>query len=126
MKLLPNGLLAAETFEEHMAPDVVWLEDPAYAEAFADAAKDHEMNAFTNTIDPRTGSPSSFPAFLNLRFEGGRAILTVRGDPIYIEADDDSEAYTKAAKTVEVTLEQGDWDQFVAEATRERGLVPGG
>ncbi len=26
----------ATTFEEHMRPDVIWFEDPRYAEAFAD------------------------------------------------------------------------------------------
>lgn len=147
MKTLANGLLAAETFSEHMQPDVVWLEDPAFAAAFdaiavsdveADIAATDEhtrrnrypkglpMAAHTNLVDPITGTPAEFPAFINIRFEGGRAIVSVRGDPTLVEADDDNTQYFKAAKTVEATFEQGDWDQFVAEATRERGLVPGG
>lgn len=122
-------MLAAENFEEHMDASVVWFEDPAYAEAFADIVTTEErdtMTAHTNAVDPRTGAHAAFPAYINIRFEGGRAIITARGDPELVEGDADNTSYYKAAKTVELTLEQHDWDQFVAEATRERGLVPGG
>lgn len=86
------------------------------------------MAAHTNRIDPITGRDVSatYPGFVNIRFEGGKAILTVRGDPDHVEATDVRSEYTKAAATVELTLDQHDWDQFVSEATRERGLVPGG
>lgn len=129
MRRLPNGMLAAEDFEEHMDASVVWFEDPAYAEAFADIIIAEErdiMNAHTNSVDPRTGLATSFPAFINIRFEDGKAVVTLRGDPVYVDADGDNDAYTKAGKQVEATFTSGDWDQFVAEATRERGLVPGG
>lgn len=80
------------------------------------------MAAYTKTPDVQP----SFPGFVNIRFESGRAVLTVRGDPKVVAADKDSTEHIKAAPTVTLELEQVDWDQFVAEATRERGLVPGG
>lgn len=78
------------------------------------------MAAHTNT------TPESFPAFINIRFEGGKAIVTMRGEPVEVPADKDNTDYIKPGKTVEARFSQLDWDQFVAEATRERGLVPGG
>lgn len=35
MRLRPDGYLEAETFEEHMAPDVHWVENPEFSAAFA-------------------------------------------------------------------------------------------
>lgn len=123
-----------------MHPAVRWVEDPNYELAFRAIMEGLPMAAFTKT-EPRDkdGNAPLYPGFLNVRFEGGRVVLTVRGDPaskpIDKDADPDSaltetqltsQAASKAGETVEIVLEQHDWDQFVAEATRERGLVPGG
>lgn len=103
-----------------MAAGVEWIENPEFAAAFAAMLEGKEMAAHTNT------TPESFPAFINIRFEGNNAILTMRGEPVEVPADKDNTAYTKPGKTVEAVFAQRDWDQFVAEAIRERGLVPGG
>ncbi len=164
MRRRPDGMLEAETFEEHMAPDVEWIEDPEFARAF-DALLDENEHIDYDTANLQFGVPvahplrtsgvsvggvedpcrdtrvhgtkeepmpahtnegSNFPGFINVRFDEGKAILTVRGDPKRIDADTDSTEYWKASPTVELTLDQGDWDQLIAEAVRERGLVPGG
>ena len=94
------------------------MTDPHHA-ARVHGVKETHMPAHTN-------EGSNFPGFINVRFEGDKAILSVRGDPKRIDADKDNTAYWKASPTVELTLDQGDWDQLVAEAIRERGLAPGG
>lgn len=135
---------AAPEFTELLDPAIRWVEDPNFELAFQFLVGDHEeddkMVAFTKT-EPRDkdGNAPLYPGFINMRFEGGRVVLTVRGDPAAkpIDKDDDpesaltetqltSQAASKAGETVQLILEQSDWDQFVAEATRERGLVPGG
>lgn len=35
MRLRPDGFLEAETFEEHMAPGILWVDDPEFAAAFS-------------------------------------------------------------------------------------------
>ncbi len=126
----PSQLFApryGHEFEDHMSPDVCWIGNPEYDKAFDEImTKENDMAATTNTVDPRSGHPTSFPAFINIRFEDGKAIVSMRGDPKEVPADGDNDAYWKAGKQTEATFLQGDWDQFVAEATRERGLVPGG
>lgn len=135
---------ADPAFRDHMDPSVRWIEDPNFELAFQFLTGDHEqediMVAFTKT-EPRDkdGAAPLYPGFINIRFEAGKVVLTVRGDPaakpIDKDADPDSaltetqltsQSEAKAGETVQLILEQHDWDQFVAEATRERGLVPGG
>lgn len=138
----------ADTFEEHMHPAIEWVDNPEFdvefdrllalqearrdsgtsqAEGLQQGHKETPTTAAqTNPVDPRTGAPTQFPAFINIRFEDGNAIVTMRGDPEIVPADGDSSEYVKAGKQTEATFTSHDWDQFVAEATRERGLVPGG
>jgi len=40
MKLGADGFWQAETFEEHMHPDIVWCEDPAFELEFFKLAED--------------------------------------------------------------------------------------
>jgi len=128
-------VFVATNFEDHMRPGVLWLEDPRYAEAFEDALEleiisGHQlrqqesipMAAHTNSIDPVNGGPSVYPSFINARFEGGHVVITMRGEPVRDEQD----KVTGPGPQTSARFEQTDWDQFVAEATRERGLVPGG
>lgn len=101
-----------------MRPDIAWIENPDYNAAFDDLME-QDMAAFTKTDQP------SYPGYINVRFEGGTVVLTVRGDPVHVEATEDAPAHTKDAPTVRLELPQLDWDQLVAEATRERGLTGG-
>ncbi len=68
--------------------------------------------------------PVSFPAYINIRFDGDKVILTMRGEPELVPADKDNTEYYRPGKVAVATFAQRDWDQFVAEATRERGLAP--
>ena len=78
------------------------------------------MAAFTN-ITP----DQPYPGFINTRFEGGNVVITARGDAI-LKGDDPKPNSAVEAPMITLTIPQHDWDQLVAEATRERGLVPGG
>lgn len=132
MKLVYAGalgtFLVAETFEEHMAPTtsdgeaIEWHDDPAGAQAFAQAFQ--EQSAMTEYTKPNdgNGNQTKVPGFIQLRFERGGAMLTVRGDPLPVDGDDDADR--TEAPTAELWLEQTEWDQFVSWATRDRGLVP--
>jgi hypothetical protein len=121
---------AAREFEHHMDPEIWWVDNPDFDAEFARLAggeqKENTVAAHTNAVDPVSGASTAFPAFINIRFEDGRAIVTMRGDPVKVEEDGDNSEYHKAGKQTEATFLQHDWDQFIAEATRERGLVPGG
>lgn len=58
MRLRPDGYFEAETFEEHMAADVIWIEDPEFAAAFADLVKGSEMTTKVS-VDAHAGWPVS-------------------------------------------------------------------
>jgi len=121
--LQPGPLYVATSFEDHMSPEIEWLANPEFDEEFDRLMAEQEkrqMAAHTNVL------PDSFPAFINIRFEDGNAVVTMRGEPVEVPATAEREGYTKAGETVEAVFPQHDWDQFVSEATRERGLVPGG
>lgn len=136
MRERPDGYLEATTFEEHMDPSVSWVEDPKFSQAFdawvegetspagspPSTPQEQTMAAHTNATDPVNGGPATYPSFVNIRFEGGHAIVTLRGEP----TRDAQGKVTGEGATAQARFEQTDWDQFVAEATRERGLVPGG
>jgi len=104
-----------------MDPSVRWMQNEDFGRAFA-ALMEDEMAAHTNSIDPVNGGPSVYPSFINARFEGGHVVITMRGEPVRDEQD----KVTGPGPQTSARFEQTDWDQFVAEATRERGLVPGG
>ena len=56
MRLRPDGYLEAETFEEHMAPDVHWVENPEFSAAFAAFAEGKEMTTKVS-VDAHAGWP---------------------------------------------------------------------
>lgn len=56
MRLRPDGYLEAETFEEHMAADVTWIEDPEFAAAFAAFSEGKEMTTKVS-VDAHAGWP---------------------------------------------------------------------
>lgn len=53
MRERPDGMLEAESFEEHMTPQVTWVEDPAFAQAFAS-----ELGISTRGTDPGDTLPA--------------------------------------------------------------------
>lgn len=118
----PRGETVEDEIANHMRPDVLWVENPDFAGAFEQELKEPHMAAHTNSVDPITGGTPVYPSFINARFEGGHVIITMRGDPVR----DDQDKVTGPGPQTSARFEQSDWDQFVAEATRERGLVPGG
>lgn len=115
-----------------MDPSVRWVQNEEFERAFENLIladrpglsenEEPTMAAFTKTPDVQP----EFPGFINIRFEDGKAVVTMRGDPVEVPEDGDNTAYLKPGKQTEATFTSHDWDQFVAEATRERGLVPGG
>lgn len=52
MRLRPDGYLEADTFEEHMHPDVQWIDDPDYAAAFAELVGGPYGGTMTNNPLP--------------------------------------------------------------------------
>lgn len=107
MRERPDGLLEAESFAEHMAPGVRWIEDPDFTAAFAAIA-----GADTMTTEAAYTRPGVLmPAYVNVQMDvAGDYILTVRGEA----------RGGKMGETVVMTVPQDDWHQLIADAARLR------
>jgi hypothetical protein len=110
VRLRPDGLLEAESFEEHMMPGVTWIDDPAYAAAFADLIGDE-----TVTEAAYTKPAGSYPGFINIQRDAtGAFIVMVRADPMPADGPVD------CGQTAVVTIPEDDWYQLLADAARLR------
>lgn len=117
MRERPDGLLEAETFEEHMMPGVTWIDDPAYAAAFADLIGETLMTDCAAYTKPE----GSYPGYVNVtRDHTGAFILTVRADPkpALTAAADAKNPPVEESPTSVLTIPEDDWHQFMAMARR--------
>lgn len=113
MRERPDGMLEAETFEEHMMPGVTWHDDPAYAAAFADIIGETIMTDCAAFTKPS----GSYPGYVNVqRDHTGAFILTVRADPTLPWKGE--EASATCGETAVVTIPEDEWNQLVVNANR--------
>lgn len=110
-EFVPHEFLVAETFEEHMHPDVNWIEDPAFARAFDDIANEEYMAAYTKP-EP------TYPGFINVSIAAGTAVIVLRGDPP--PCDLTNPIPQMPAPTVQLEIPADEWDSFVARLGYER------
>lgn len=117
MRERPDGMLEAETFEEHMMPGVTWHDDPAYAAAFADIIGETIMTDCAAFTKPS----GSYPGYVNVvRDATGAFILTVRADPMpaLTAAEGAKNPPMEEGRTAVITIPEDEWNQLVVNANR--------
>lgn len=119
MRERPDGYLEAESFAEHMTPEVTWITDPEF-----DAAFDEQLRAqlelpfstgdTTMTTQASYAQPNMLrPGCINIEIaDAGARIVTVR-----------SAGYTNSSS---VLIPEDDWNQLMADAARLRYPTPPG
>lgn len=98
------------------SPDIFWLADPAFDQAFRDLTGDTSMTEAAWT-DP---TEDSFPGYVNAQVgiaadQTKSIVLTVRGNPTGEPGVD-----VTCGITQQLAIPLDAWDQFIANATKLR------
>jgi hypothetical protein len=103
-----HGLFQASTFTEHMSPDIEWLPNAAYDQAFSDLMEEAHMAGYTKSPTDDSGENHvPYPGYISVSFDGGDVLITVRADPTITGATDAVEA-VEAQDAVEAQEEVRD------------------
>lgn len=108
----------ARTFEEHMHPDIHWIENPEFNRAFGTLTGEQIV---PESVVAFTKPSAIYPGYVNIkRGADGRFVLTVRGDPA---------GPTAPGATATIEIEESDWNQIAADVlynlrTADSGEVP--
>lgn len=98
-----------------MRPDVFWLNDPVYMQAFRDLTGDTSMTeaAFTKRDE-------IYPGYVNAQLGVDEMVLTVRADPIHLPGSGNAAMPGTCGATAQIRIPIDDWDQFIAQAQMVR------
>lgn len=104
-------ILSVMTFEDHMNPQVHWIEPEEFGIAFYLLTERERPMPEAAYTKPGT----TYPGYVNIqRDEAGAFIVTARGDPVD----------GKCGETVRIAIDEDDFYQLMANTSRLQPSVP--